>query len=105
MNATVVRKASKISEVGDDDSPGKGLDSGASPSPRDQQQNDLSGGTTGRGGGDELVTQEAAGDGDLESQVTKIVGQTVAHKAGILEEKLKYWHDEVDKIVETRFAE
>jgi len=103
MNTAVARKTSKMSEVLEDDSPGKGLDSGNLSAA--DQQNDLSGGTTGRGGGDELVAQEAAGDGDLESQVTKIVGQTVAHKAGILEEKLKYWHDEVDKIVETKFNE
>lgn len=103
MNAAVARKTSKMSEVLEDDSPGKGLDSGNLSAA--DQQNDLSGGTTGRGGGDELVAQEAAGDGDLESQVTKIVGQTVAHKAGILEEKLKYWHDEVDKIIETKFNE
>lgn len=85
--------------------PSKGKDSVPSPSPREQQANELSRATSGAAGGDDGGPQEGAGDGDLESQVTKIVGRTVALKAAVLEEKLKYWHSEVDKVVESRFNE
>lgn len=75
-----------------------------SPSPR-EQAGELSAATSGAVEGDEGGPQEGGGDGDLESQVTKIVGRTVALKAALLEEKLKYWHDQVDKVVESRFSE
>ena len=47
-----------------------------------------------------------AGEGnDLESQVTRIVTRSVQLKANILDDKLKYWHNEVDQLIESRFKD
>lgn len=61
------------------------------------------------GDGPEAATPPAAkkagggSDGDLESQVQAIVTAAVAAKGALLEEKLKYWHSEVDRVIEEKF--
>ena len=46
-----------------------------------------------------------AGDGDMESQITRIVEKIIAEKAELLDEKFKYWHEEVNVTISTRFYE
>lgn len=39
----------------------------------------------------------------MESQITRIVEKIIAEKAELLDEKFKYWHEEVNMSISTRF--
>ena len=41
----------------------------------------------------------------MESQITRIVEKIIAEKAELLDEKFKYWHEEVNVSISTRFNE
>jgi len=43
--------------------------------------------------------------GDLEHQISKIVSKVVAKKGEIFDEKLKYWNDSVNSIMNQKFKE
>ena len=65
-------------------------------------------GTGGFGTGGDQSSKAAAGgagDGDMESQITRIVEKIISERAGELDDKFKYWHEEVNTTISIKFYE
>ena len=47
----------------------------------------------------------AAQDGDMETQILRIVEKIIGQKSIVLDEKFKYWHQEVNNTIDSKFKD